>query len=175
MEQDDNFFLNELKNYFEIHHSNKENHHSISNFKNELDKLNEYINRNDINIEKRSKDVGIAFGIGFICVNTKILKNILKRCKSSINHGLQLLGYTAIKSKIKSQTMVSTILPSLSLNIENSRKWTTRIQMIYKEPKKIQKMIKPIVIPLINQKIENNQLLDENEFYWDNFDFNFSF
>jgi hypothetical protein len=60
--------------------------------------------------EERCILAGIAFAGPFICVNTRLLKSFLGRCKSSINGGFQQMGYVAIKTKTKARGCVAAVL-----------------------------------------------------------------
>jgi hypothetical protein len=83
-----------------------------------------YIERSSIGIEERSILVGVAFAGPYICVNTRQLKLLIGRCKSSINGNFQQLGYTSLRTK--SGELLSTILPSLVNEMTVLRQWTVR-------------------------------------------------
>jgi hypothetical protein len=69
---------------------------------------------------------GIAFAGPFICVNTRLLKSFLGRCKSSINGGFQQLGYVAIRTKTKAHACILAIMRSLANDSNVMRQWSVR-------------------------------------------------
>lgn len=99
-----------------------------------------YVNRRPDNKENRSLVSGLFYAGNFICVNTRQLKLLIKRCKSSINNGFQQLGYVSDKSKVK-QSILS-VLPSLVNDTALLRQWTVRTAESNTVP-----LTKDIVVP----------------------------
>lgn len=95
-------------------------------FKSEIRSILDFIESSDRDREDRSIVSGIAFTGPFICVNTRQLKNLIGKCKSSINGCFQQLGYVAVKTKPKARTVVLSILPSLHGDPGAQRQWTVR-------------------------------------------------
>jgi hypothetical protein len=86
---------------------------SIS-FRNDLTQVLQFIERDESNREVRSILTGIAFACLFICVNTRLLKSFLGRCKLSINSSFQQMGYAALKTKTKTRKCILTVMGNLS-------------------------------------------------------------
>ena len=98
----------------------------VITFQKELSTVLEFTERDDIYREERCILTGIAFAGSIICVNTRLLKSFLGRCKSSINSGFQQMGYVAIKTKTKARICVVTVLKSLTNDPTLLRQWTVR-------------------------------------------------
>lgn len=112
-----------LKESFHQQHLAKGKSNSFS-FQNDLRKVLAYVERRPENQELRSIVCGICFGNSFVCVNTRQLKLLIGKCKSSINNGFQHLGYVSAKNKVK-QSLFS-VLPNLSKDPALVRQWTVR-------------------------------------------------
>ena len=95
-------------------------------FSKELLSVLQFLDRDTINREERCIVTGICFAGPFICVNTRVLKLFLGRCKSSINGSFQQMGYVAIKTKIKSRNCILSVLKQLNAEPNILRQWTVR-------------------------------------------------
>jgi hypothetical protein len=99
---------------------------NTSRFYQDIQAVTTYINRSPDNRETRAIVVGLAMSGQFLAVNTRQLKNLLGRCKSSINGCLRHLGYFGFNTKQKSRNCVLDILPSLKTDPGALRQWTAR-------------------------------------------------
>jgi hypothetical protein len=93
-------------------------------FSQDLIMLLQFIERSPIGCEERSLLVGAAFAGPFICANTRRLKALIGRCKSSINGSFHQLGYYSVKAK--ANDCLLSILPSLIKETALMRQWTVR-------------------------------------------------
>ena len=158
-----------LKEFFKTQ-SLKSERHSTS-FYQEISKVLQFIDRKADDKEKRSFACGLAFNNYYFCVNTRQLKHFISRCKSSINSGFQNIGYHSLKLKSKSNSLLLSVLPSLSSDVLSSRQWTIRInnnfqfsivKNIIKKPK--QNYPLPFILPQISTN--KTEILDNsNDFY----------
>ena len=98
----------------------------LDTFRNEIIACLHFIDLNKKNRSERSRLVGISFLGPYIIINTKILSFFLSRSKSSINLGLQKLGYAALKNKEKSKLCLITCIPSLSVDLSFMKQWSVR-------------------------------------------------
>ena len=98
----------------------------VVTFRNELGMVLKFIERDEVHREERSILTGIAFAGPFICVNTRLLKQFLGRCKSSINGGFQQMGYVAIRTKTKARNCIVAFMKSLTSEPSLLRQWTVR-------------------------------------------------
>ena len=114
----------ELKKKFQdsIKQINKPRHHS--SFVRDLNDICAYVERRDDFVDVRAIVCGIYFGKGFVCINTQQLKRLICRCKSSINNGLQSMGYSSSKGKIR--TILCQTMPHLKEDTHLLRQWTLR-------------------------------------------------
>jgi hypothetical protein len=98
----------------------------VVNFRKELLTVLKFLERSESYREERCILAGIAFAGPFICVNTRLLKSFLGRCKSSINGGFQQMGYVAIKTKTKARACIVTVMRPLINDPGLLRQWTVR-------------------------------------------------
>ena len=111
--------------YHSTHDKNdgrKENH--LISFQKDLNSVMSFIERRPECREERAIISGFYFTGSFICVNTRQLKFLMGRCKSSLNNGFQSLGYMSAKAKSKQWFM--NCLPSLLNDNNLFRQWTIR-------------------------------------------------
>jgi hypothetical protein len=85
----------------------------------------QYIERSSENTEVRSIVTGLCFHGPFVCINTRALKGILCRCKSSINGLFQELGYGQRRAR-HDREFVMLAMPSLRKDLGVLRQWTIR-------------------------------------------------
>jgi hypothetical protein len=93
-------------------------------FSEDLLMLLEFIERSPGGREDRAILVGLAFAGPYVCVNTRQLKALLGRCKSSINGSFHVLGYASMKSR--ASECLAAVLPSLMKELPLLRQWTVR-------------------------------------------------
>ena len=98
----------------------------VVTFRKELLSVLQFTERDEAHREERCILTGIAFAGPLICVNTRLLKNFLGRCKSSINGGFQQMGYVAIRTKGKARTCIVTVMKPLTSDPALLRQWTVR-------------------------------------------------
>jgi hypothetical protein len=85
-----------------------------------------YLERSPDNMEARAILAGICFVGAAVCVNTRQLKCLLGRCKSSINGCFKQLGFVAVRTKAKARGFIAAALTSLKDRPEIIRQWTVR-------------------------------------------------
>lgn len=165
--QDDQTELIRLRN--QLHQKVTKNSRLIS-FSDDLTKILEYIEHDDIGREWRCILIGIAFAGSYICVNTRQLKTFLGRCKSSINELLQHLGYFSVKEKTKTKTYVLSIIPYLINDRGLLRQWSVRFAT-NESPICFFPKFRPRPVPLLKEdelkeehsnKEENNHKEEQN-------------
>jgi hypothetical protein len=96
-------------------------------FHRELTQVVEFLERSPDNLEARCVLAGVCFAGGFVCVNTRQLKGLLKRCKSSINGSFQQFGYLSLRTKCKAKACLLSVLPSLNGDHLSLRQWAVRV------------------------------------------------
>jgi hypothetical protein len=95
-------------------------------FRSEIQTVIEFIDHSQIGREQRSIIAGLALSGSFILVNTRQLKHLIRRCKSSINGSFQHMGCLAVKPKSKARECILGILPTLRTDQGAIRQWTVR-------------------------------------------------
>jgi len=139
--------------------------HKGSSFRSDLQQIFRYIERRSDRQEIRSIVCGICKFGNVLCVNTNQLKKLMGRCKSSINNGFQIIGFSTSKEKVKQS--ITSILPTLSKDSSLIRQWTIRCsENVPVTPhiiKSVQVQIappiipKPLPTPIINMQRFNNE------------------
>jgi hypothetical protein len=124
--QDDKTEFLRLRHHFHQTQKGSVKDKRLISFAHEMTSILQFLDRSDAGFEQRSILTGIAFAGPFICVNTRQLKDLLGRCKSSINGSFQQLGYVAVRTKSKARTCVLSMLPGLVNEPNVLRQWTVR-------------------------------------------------
>jgi hypothetical protein len=132
----------ELRNTFTGENSPSKIRHQAA-FQKDLNQVRSYIESRKEQQDIRSVVCGIYFGPKFVCVNTRQLRFLIGRCKSSINNGLQNLGYTS--SKQRARQVIVSALPSLAQNTSMLRQWTLRSAEQSSSPSVLPK---PLAVPM---------------------------
>ena len=123
-EDDKNEYQNLRENFQQQHLVHSKGRSNSFSFQTDLRNVLAFIERSPDNQEIRSIVCGVCFGNSFVCVNTRQLKFLIGKCKSSINNGFQHLGYVSSKNKVK--TCLITALPKLLNDPTLMRQWTVR-------------------------------------------------
>jgi hypothetical protein len=95
-------------------------------FHRELISVVKFLERSPDGIRSRALVAGVCFAGPVVLMDTRMLKMLLGRCKSSINGCFQNLGFTALRSKSKARLCVTTMLPTLQRHPDCLRQWTAR-------------------------------------------------
>lgn len=119
--------------------------HRVETFDTMLDEIRKYAERHDGNDWKRFLVCGVCWIDNTIAINTRQLRLLVTKCKSSINGSLQKLGYVTDTSHAESGNVLFTQIPSLRDNFTEIRKWTIRHKRnageIHPEP------LRPVIPP----------------------------
>ena len=126
---DDKQAFESLKQTFAKKQSSVKEDRHVATFSQEIQSIINFVERRFEGREVRAINAGFMFNGIFICINTRILKNFISRCKSSINSSLQQLGYTSLKTKAKAQECLAASIPCLANDPETARQWTVRFSM----------------------------------------------
>ena len=102
------------------HHSTELNREIIKAIKN-------FVVRNDADDWKRALVTGIVWLPNAIAINTRQLRILLSKCKSSINALFQNLGYCTIPTTNDYSSSIISYFPLLKDNFTELRKWTIRL------------------------------------------------
>ncbi|KAH0794440.1 hypothetical protein GPJ56_001733 [Histomonas meleagridis] len=92
-----------------------------------LDTIKHYVFQHDGNDSLRSLVCGIIWISDGIAVCNRNLSKLIGKCKSSINSGLQALGYINSSITPKHGTELAKLFPFMKGNCAEMRQWTSRI------------------------------------------------
>jgi hypothetical protein len=101
---------------------------SLQTFGEIIDAIKSFVIRNDSDDWKRSLVCGICWlsADGPIGINTRQLRLLVSKCKSSINGSFQLLGFGNVSTGTDCSVSISRIFPVLRHNFSELRQWTLR-------------------------------------------------
>jgi hypothetical protein len=99
---------------------------SIQTFGEILDEIKRFVVRYDDDDWKRSLVCGICWFDSRIGMNTRQLRVLVSRCKSSINGSFQMLGYGMTASGADCSNSIVYFMPILKDNFAELRQWTLR-------------------------------------------------
>jgi hypothetical protein len=91
-----------------------------------LKSIRSFINRDVLSQWKRSLVCGIIFLDNALGINIQQLRNLLGKCKSSINGSLQQLSYVAKPSTREIDSEIARSIPVLKNDRAELKKWTIR-------------------------------------------------
>ena len=98
-------------------------------FSDMLIKVKDYSIRGDEDDWKRSLVCGVVWLNDSIAINTRQLRSLVEKCKSSINGSLHRMGYNPTAASGDQSTILIEKLPILKGNFSELRQWTVRHQM----------------------------------------------
>ena len=116
---------------------------STETFQDIINGLKAFVVRNDQNDRNRMLVCGICWLPNqAIAINTRQLRLILSKCKSSINGSFQQLGYGTVPTGTDSAAVLIKIFPELENNYPELRQWTVRqLLSATPTPLKLQQLI----------------------------------
>ena len=100
--------------------------HRIEAFDKILETIHNFAERNDCNDWKRFLVCGVCWMEDKIAINTRQLRLLISKCKSSINGSLQKLGYSTHQSHSESWKFLFERIPQLKEDFKELRQWTIR-------------------------------------------------
>lgn len=102
-------------------------HHSKELNREIVNTIKKFVVRNDSDDWKRALVTGIAWLPNAIAINTRQLRLLLSKCKSSINALFQNLGYYTIPTTNDYSSSIISCFPILKDDFSELRKWTIRL------------------------------------------------
>ena len=99
---------------------------SAETFQDVLDTIKLYVVRGDDNDLYRGIVCGIYWINDDIVINTRQLRLLLDKCKSSINGSFQMIGYLSPSSSTDTTPILSKTFPFWKDNFKEIRQWTIR-------------------------------------------------
>ncbi|EAX97545.1 hypothetical protein TVAG_006760 [Trichomonas vaginalis G3] len=100
--------------------------HRMEAFDSVLNAIHRFAERHDENDWRRFLVCGLCWMDNMIAINTRQLRLLISKCKSSINGSLHKLGYTTNQSHTESWKYLFDRIPYLKDNFPELRQWTLR-------------------------------------------------
>ena len=98
----------------------------IETFSEMLNAIQTYSVRKDENDWKRCLVCGVLWLSNGIAINTRQLRLLIDKCKSSINGSLHRMGYSAVMCRGDTSNQIIEMIPMLKDNFPELRQWTVR-------------------------------------------------
>ena len=99
---------------------------SAETFQDVINTIKIYVMRGDDSDINRGIVCGLFWCGDDLAINTRQLRLLLGRCKSSINGSLQMIGYTSPSSNSDQSSKLMTIFPQWKERFQEMRQWTLR-------------------------------------------------
>lgn len=96
------------------------------NFQNVFDLIRGYVNREPSSENDRALVCGIMWVDDKIIINTRQLQLVIGKCKSSINNGIQTIGYVSMPTSADIAVVIGRRFPFLKNSFAELRQWTVR-------------------------------------------------
>lgn len=101
---------------------------SKQTFSNILSTIKNFVIRNDEDDISRSLVCGIGWIPNGIAINTRQLRLLIAKCKSSINGSFHALGFSAVPTSAETASVLSKLFPCLNNNFSELRQWSVRFK-----------------------------------------------
>ena len=124
-EQDKATYL-QLKHEFTAGNVKRVRNNRLETFDGILDAIRSFAERGDENDWRRFLVCGVCWMDNAIAINTRQLRLLVSKCKSSINGSLQKIGYSTNMSHTESWKILFPHIPLLKDHFSQLRQWTIR-------------------------------------------------
>lgn len=115
-----------LKSLLDESSTKRNRGHRMEAFDGVLEAIHRYAERHDDNDWRRFLVCGVCWMDNMIAINTRQLRLLISKCKSSINGSFQKMGYTTNQSHTESRKYLFGKIPLLKGNFNELRQWTIR-------------------------------------------------
>jgi hypothetical protein len=109
-------------------------HHSIDINQDILSTLHTFIMRGDADDWKRALVCGICWLQGAVAINTRQLRLLLSKCKSSINAMFQNIGYGTVSTTTDLGGALAAFFTPIKDSLNELRKWTIKAVRVAPPP-----------------------------------------
>lgn len=140
----------DLKTKLEMKIAKRNRGHRVEDFDSALKSIREYVEKGDSKDMIRSLVCGACWMGNMIAINTRQIRFLINKCKSSINGSLQRLGYLTNPLHAETWKMLQQKLPYLKDNYIELRQWTIRSKSV---PLPQQTAVPIIPVEIINSPI----------------------
>jgi hypothetical protein len=122
----DQFAYDELRTHLSSPACRNRRHQRLESFNEMLDAIKSFAIQGSDDDWKRCLVCGVIWLPGSIAINTRQLRLLIDKCKSSINGSLHRMGYSSVTSRGDTNRQLREWLPSLRGNFGELRQWTVR-------------------------------------------------
>ncbi|OHT04788.1 hypothetical protein TRFO_06244 [Tritrichomonas foetus] len=98
----------------------------LETFSEMLNAIQTFALRNDDSDWKRCLVCGVLWLSNGIAINTRQMRLLIDKCKSSINGSLHRMGYSAVMCRGDTSNQIVELIPMLKNNFPELRQWTVR-------------------------------------------------
>lgn len=126
LDDDDKEKYNELRKVISNSDKRYKKNKRIESLQEALDLIQKFCIRNDLDNWKRFLVCGVCWMGQDIAINTRQLRLLIDKCKSSINGALSKMGYSTAPIKSSITAALLTYIPYLKGNFVEQRQWTVR-------------------------------------------------
>jgi hypothetical protein len=116
----------QLKNGFLMNAPSRSRNNTVDNFDGMLESIRQFAERDNEDDWRRFLVCGLCWMPNALAINTRQLRLLVSKCKSSINGSLQKLGYTTDMSHSESWKGLFPHIPMLKDHFRELRQWTIR-------------------------------------------------
>lgn len=126
LSESDKIMYQQLKQEFTASSAKRVRNTRLETFDGILETIRGFTERGDENDWKRYLVCGVCWMENAIAINTRQLRLLVSKCKSSINGSLQKMGYTTNMSHSESWKILFPHIPMLKDHFAELRQWTIR-------------------------------------------------
>jgi hypothetical protein len=126
LSEDDKATYTQLKRGFSMGSTSRPRANKQETFDGMLDAIRQFAERDTEDDWRRFLVCGLCWMPNAIAINTRQLRLLISRCKSSINGSLQKMGYTTNMSHSESWKGLFPHIPLLKDHFRELRQWTIR-------------------------------------------------
>jgi hypothetical protein len=116
----------QLKHDFSVGNVKRVRNNRLETFDEILEAIRTFAERRDNNDWRRFLVCGVCWMENAIAINTRQLRLLVAKCKSSINGSLQKMGYSTNMSHSESWKILFPYIPMLKDHFAELRQWTIR-------------------------------------------------
>jgi hypothetical protein len=125
----------------------------LETFDGALDAIRQFAERKDGHDWRRFLVCGVCWMDNAIAINTRQLRLLVSKCKSSINGCLQKMGYATSMSHSESWKLLFSYIPPLKDHFAELRQWTVR----YKGVMPPIPILVPVEIPVLQPPVQETE------------------
>ena len=131
----------------------------LETFNEMLNSVRTYAVRHDDNDWKRCLVCGVLWLSNGIAINTRQMRLLIDKCKSSINGSLHRMGYSAVTCRGDTSNQIVELIPMLKNNFSELRQWTVRQLNVYTPQPPLPK------VEAFPMKVQSNSPAPQINFY----------